>query len=367
MKHRISTAKRTITMVVFSLFIAQTLSFKVFSFFPHVVIADTGDLQIQNELEKKLNIPEFHPLLSLPKKKDLDKKLLPVYERLIKLPIEVPPVLSFRKDASEEKCYPTHLNELNSLQKTGIRGIQDEVYFMKGILFELCGKLEKAEKEYSNSLSLRRRNPDILFRHAVVLLKIDQTNSVKSILEEAQWRDFRSNHLIFYLLGLNMNALDKTDLALGFFEKSLAKNENFIPAVIESYPIRKEMRSKASSPTELALLDARLYSDLALLNKLGHADRNMALEYIRHLLLSGDPLNSPQKLSEGNQLTSKWLDKSKGEDDDMLLMKIQFLEKLGKRDDAISLLNERESKGELSSALLAKKTFYESFIESDES
>jgi tetratricopeptide (TPR) repeat protein len=363
MKDRTSTAKRNLFFIIFSLIITQTVSIKIFSLLPHLVIADSNNLQIQREIERKLIIPEFHPLLSLPKKMDLDKKLLPVYSSLTKLSIENPPLLSFQNETSKEKCFPTAMNELDILQNTGIRGIQDEVYFMKGILFELCGELKKAEKEYSNSLSLRRRNPDILFRYAVVLLKINQTSNVKSILEEAQWRDFRANYLIFYLLGLNMNALDKRDLALGFFEKSLSKSPNFIPAVLESYQIRKDMRSKVSSPAELAIIDAKLQSDLSLLNKLGHADRNMALEYIRHLLLSGDFLNSPQKLSEGNQLTSKWLDISKGEDDDMLLLKIQFLEKLGKREEAIPLLQERESKGELSPALMAKKNFYDSFDE----
>jgi tetratricopeptide (TPR) repeat protein len=318
----------------------------------------------QQKFEKKLLAKAFHPLLSVPSRKDLDKNLLPVREMIAKVSVSNTPVGSF--DASEKsRCFPEIIARLASEQKSGNRGIQDEIYFLHGIVYELCGHLESAKAEYSSSLALRRRNPDALFRFAVTSLKIDKEYPAKSILEEALWRDFSYPYLVNYLIGLNLNAQHKEDQALVFFEKSLAQNSTFPDAAIESYHILKSQRKEVTSPSELTALDLKLYANLALINRLDAAERDMAMEYIRHLLLSGDSLSTPHKLSEGNQLASKWILKTGGNDDDFILMKVQFLEKTGKRDQAYSILLERESKGELSEALKAKKMFLEDEKTSD--
>ncbi len=315
-------------------------------------------LSEQQNFEKKLLNKVLHPLLCVPSRQEMDKRLLPLRNRISKISFDNTPIASFEV-SKNSRCYPEIFSELNSQQKSGVRGVQDKVHFLSGILYELCGNLEHAKKEYESTLRLRRRNPDALFRYAVLSLKINRHDPLRSVLEEALWRDFSQKYLINYLIGLNLNAQSKQEEALPFFEKSLKENPSFATAAIESYHIIRSQRRKVSSPAELATIDQKLYSNLATINRLGAANRDMALEYIRHLLLSGDPLSSPHKLSEGNQLAGKWLRTSKGTDDDMLLMKIQFLEKLGKSEEAYSALIERESKGELTDALKAKKTFFE--------
>jgi tetratricopeptide (TPR) repeat protein len=318
----------------------------------------------QQKFEKKLLLKVFHPLLSVPSRSTLDKRLHATRDTIAKVSVDNTPVES-SASSEKSKCLPEVFSKLSSDQISGIRGIQDEIFFLRGIAYELCGQLEAARDEYKSSLKLRRRNPDVLFRYAVSMLKIDRQNSVKPILEEALWRDFPQSYLVHYLIGLNLKARSNEEQALTFFEKSFSQNPTFPQSAVESYFILKSQRKNVTSPAELAALDLKLHANLGAINKLDAADREMAMEYIRHLLLSGDSLSTPHLISEGTQLAGKWIEKTGGKDDDFILMKIQFLEKSGKRDQAYSMLIERESKGELSEALKAKKLFLEEQETSD--
>ena len=311
-----------------------------------------------NNLNKKLLNQVFHPLLSLPSKQQTDPKLLEIRNKISKISLKETPIIS-TSEKTNSKCFSNYLNELNEIEKNSQRGIKDSIHFMKGILFELCSDNKLALEEYEKSLQLRRGKPNVHFRFAVSSLKNSPQSDIKPILDEALWRKFPHEHLIYFISALSLNILNKTDEALTMLEKSLLKKPTFYESSIEAYKILKKKRAKVTTPSELSLIDNKINLHLVNINKSDYADRNTAIEHIRILLLSGDSLTSPNKLNEGIALSEKWIKKSDYKDDEILLYKIQFLEKMGKSNEALELIQDRETKGELSPALQAKKTFYE--------
>lgn len=323
----------------------------------HAQTAPNQNDKTQFEYEKKLSIKVFHPLLSVPSKNELGSKLVSVRNMIAKIPVESTPHSS-KEPLNKNSCYPSIFTALAAEQKSGIRGTQNNVHYLKGIVYEICGQLRMAKNEYEASLKLRRSNSDALFRYAVTNLKIDRTSKVQALLDETLWGGFSQKYLVYYLMGLNQLAQSKTDIALASFEKSLVSKDNFAPAALESYHILKEKKKTVTSIVDQSTIDTKLYANLAVINRLNVSNKTMAVEYMQYLLHSGDALSSPRKLSQGNELAEQWLEKLEENDDDILLIKIQFLEKLGKKDEALDLILKREAEGELSGALQAKKTYY---------
>lgn len=322
------------------------------------LLAQETDLKkLQATLDQ---IVELSPLEYLPSNKSIDKKFHPVLNRVIKSPSKS------KNEGSNPTCQNNVINELKVISKSEPRGLRDEAHYILGLLYEDCGELEIAANEYKTSLKLRNNNPQGHFRYGVVLLRLGNFENAKIRFEESLWRRNKKEYLAHYLTGLSLLHTGKTDAALKSFQKSSLMNKTFSPPVLESLKIRKELRSKVGSPQELALIDAQIGAELATVNRLGAGNREVALEYVRYLLLSGDPITSPDKLVEGLSIADEWISKSNVNDDDMLLMKIQIMEKRGRAGEAFSVLNERATKGNLSAALEAKKVYFKSLFSEDE-
>jgi len=305
-------------------------------------------------------IKELSPLEFLPSKANIDIKFHPIINKITNRRSEPNNI------KSNSSCQNNLINELKVISNSEPRGLRDEAHFILGLLYEDCHEYAIAAKEYETSLKLRNNNSQGHFRHGVVLLKLGNFDEAKTRFEETLWRKNSNEYLVHYLIGMCLIHTGKIDVALKSFQKSLQINNTFSPPVLESLKIRRELRSKVASPEEMALLDAQIGAELGAVNRLGAGNRDVALEYVQYLLLSGDPMTSPDKLVEGLSITDQWISKSNGNDDDMILMKIQILEKRGRLDEAFTVLKDRNAKGGLSPTLEAKKVYFESIASEDE-
>ncbi|HMO16840.1 MAG TPA: hypothetical protein PKA63_03195 [Oligoflexia bacterium] len=334
----------------------------VFILYFLIIISVTNLYGAENKtINDKLNIPELNPVNFLPDKSEVPNVFLRTIKNLSSL-------LDLHTNSNDPfPCPRDELKSLTPLQNANERGLRDDAWFLSGIIHDICGNYREANEAYTKSLGLRRRNKNLLFLAGVVKFRLESYVQGKNLLNEAEWLEFKKPHLIKYILGLESLQNGKMEEAIKYFDSSLKSKENFLPSMMEGYLIRKNMRSNVTSQSQASKLDAELSHIMVQLNRLDSGNREMAIEYLRYLLLTGDPLTSPTKLIEGENLASTWIKRSKEPDDDILLMKVQILEKRGKKKDAYEQILEREEIGTpLSAALQLKKAQFAEHLENIE-
>ena len=280
--------------------------------------------------------------------KEFDPKFKSTIELISKL-------IKDYKDDSPAPCNNQIVNNLTSIASNAPRGLLDEVYYLKGLNFEICQNLKEAQSLYEKSLQLRRNNPNAIYRMLSLLIAQKKFPEANILIQEAKWNGFKDEFLLSFYSGVIQLSQNKYTEALTLFTASLKSNPNFLPAAKGIYQSRFRLRGTLKNKKAIEAIDLQLPIDLAQLNRLDEKNYSTALPYMRYLLSSGDPIKNPAKLNEGLNLTNSWLPRAGGKTMEVALLKIQFLEKLNNKDEALIFLTELEKSQKLSPGLQAKK------------
>ena len=196
-----------------------------------------------------------------------------------------------------KKYYREAIQKLDKFISSTTRGLKPDALLMKGFAYEKLSQKDKALKAYKKSVNTKAKNPQALYRHALLLTEKKEYTTALGELREVMFQDATSTSDAYYLIAKCYEGLEKKGEAAKALKKSLAANPNFIPARKRMIELRAELLETVFDGEKKRKLKKLMISDLNLLLAVSPNDKQAQFHLAKLLAETSDPFLDAENLS----------------------------------------------------------------------